>query len=298
MDIEYLKEFITLAEKLNFSQAAGDHYITQPALTKHIKQLETELGTGLFYRNRQKVRLTPMGELFLPEAEKIVSACADAVRVLREAQAQYAASLKISFLDPVIREEMPQWIKSFHEKFPDVQLTFSPTNRLTAAEQLNNHECDLAATLQMPDFVHPDFETLCLRPDPICLFVSKEHPLAGADSICLQDLNGESLLLPSEDFAKEFRRYMELRLKRANIKAGLIRYVNSAREAFLLTDVGAGIWLAPQHQRIFSSGNTVCIPVSDPEFYVNIVLMWPGQSANPNVEKLIRVITDSAGPVV
>ena len=292
MDIEYIKEFLTLAELLNFSQAASEHYITQPALTRHIQVLEGELGAELFYRSRQSVRLTPVGELFVPEAKKIVDACSDAVRVVRQAANQYTSSLTVSFLDPLIREEMPKWMKVFRERYPAVQVAFVPVNMLSAAEQLQNRTCDIAATLQMPNFTHPDFETFPLYTDTICLYVPEGHRFSGRKEIHLKDLSGEVLLLPSQTLAGEFRQYIEQQLRRAGAKVIFTRYVDSAREAFLLSASGAGVWIAPKHQAIFSSAGILAIPITDPGFYVKVILMWPGKGANPNVYKFIDIVRE------
>ena len=298
MDIEYIKEFLTLAELLNFSQAANEHYITQPALTRHIQVLEGELGAKLFFRSRQSVRLTPVGELFVPEAKKIVDACSNAVCVIRQAVEQYTSSLAVSFLDPLIREEMPKWMKVFRERYPAVQVTFVPVNTLSAAEQLQNRTCDIAATLQMPNFTHPDFETFPLYTDTICLYVPEGHRYAGCEEIRLQDLDGEVILLPSPAFAGEFRQYVEQQLKRAEAKVIFMRYVDSAREAFILTASGAGVWIAPKHQAIFSSAGIMAVPITDPDFHVNVVLMWPRENANPNVGKLIQIAGELKNPAL
>ena len=298
LDIEYLKEFITLADKLNFSQAASAHYITQPALTKHIQILENELGADLFYRSRQAVRLTPMGELFLPEAEKVVNAWSDAALLIRKEKAQYSSSLSISFIDPLIRKQLPQWLKILHEKYPGIHVALAPADTLNAAELLANHTCDVAATLQLPNFTHPDFETYSLYQDPICLFAPKTHRFADYKSLFLKDLNDEVVLLPSMDFAGEFRQFVEKQLKRSGARVTFTRCVNSAREAFMLMNAGVGVWIAPQHQQIFSPEDTVIVPILDPGFYANVVLMWPKTDPNPNVSTLIHIISSDTLPEI
>lgn len=72
MDINRLNEFITLATLLNYSKAANQLYLTQPALSRHIHDLEQTLGTQLFIRDTHNVHLTSVGEIFLKEAQEII----------------------------------------------------------------------------------------------------------------------------------------------------------------------------------------------------------------------------------
>ena len=75
MDINRLNEFITLATLLNYSKAANQLYLTQPALSRHIHDLEQTLGTQLFIRDTHNVHLTSVGEIFLKEAQEIAVLC-------------------------------------------------------------------------------------------------------------------------------------------------------------------------------------------------------------------------------
>ena len=72
MDIYQLKNFLLLAERLNFRRAAEDTYIAQPALSRQIQQLEAEVGALLFRRDKRNVTLTPAGQNFQKEAHRLV----------------------------------------------------------------------------------------------------------------------------------------------------------------------------------------------------------------------------------
>ena len=292
MVIETLKEFITLAEKLNFSQTAHAHYITQPVLTKHIQQLENELGTTLFFRDRQSVQLTPMGELFLPDAMSIVSTYNNARRKIDMAQKGFSSSFVIAFLDAAIREQLPVWIQEFSAEYPNVQIDCTSTNILGAAEQLRNRDCDLAVTLQMPQLDYPDFNSRLLYRDPVCLFVPQSHRFAECSSIRLEDLSSETFIMASSDFVKDYRIFLEQVFKKSRVKIASSRFVSSVEQAFMLVNAGVGVLLAPSHQRLFSGSNIREIPIDEEDLYVNVVLMWLKSNANPNVANFVRMVDE------
>ena len=84
MDINRLNEFITLATLLNYSKAANQLYLTQPALSRHIHDLEQTLGTQLFIRDTHNVHLTSVGEIFLKEAQEIITRYNHALDLIKE----------------------------------------------------------------------------------------------------------------------------------------------------------------------------------------------------------------------
>ncbi|NMA26096.1 MAG: LysR family transcriptional regulator, partial [Clostridiales bacterium] len=78
MDIEKLKYFVSVAQLLNFSEAARQNNVTQPKISRSIRELETELKAKLFFRTNRDVSLTPEGETFLPYAIDLVDMAAKA----------------------------------------------------------------------------------------------------------------------------------------------------------------------------------------------------------------------------
>lgn len=98
MEITRLKEFITLASLLNYSKAASQLYLTQPALSRHIHDLETQLDAPLFVRDTHSVRLTSVGELFYGEAKEIVDRYDRAIALVKEATSDTSGELRIGFL--------------------------------------------------------------------------------------------------------------------------------------------------------------------------------------------------------
>ena len=93
MDINRLNEFITLATLLNYSKAANQLYLTQPALSRHIHDLEQTLGTQLFIRDTHNVHLTSVGEIFLKEAQEIIQRYNHALDLIKEVNHTYRGNL-------------------------------------------------------------------------------------------------------------------------------------------------------------------------------------------------------------
>ena len=98
MDINRLNEFIVLATHLNYSKAANQLFLTQPALSRHIHDLEQTLGAKLFIRDTHNVYLTSVGQLFFTEAKDIVDHYNHALQLVKDAISDTSGQLNIGFL--------------------------------------------------------------------------------------------------------------------------------------------------------------------------------------------------------
>ncbi len=114
MEFHQLRYFTAAAELLSISRAAERLHVSQPALSRQIRVLEDELGTPLFDRIRQRIRLTEAGAAFLPRARQILQ---DAEQAVREVRGQFGgarASLRLGFITPILDDlVVPPRIFSF-----------------------------------------------------------------------------------------------------------------------------------------------------------------------------------------
>jgi DNA-binding transcriptional MerR regulator len=99
MDLQQLRYFVAVANHLNFSKAAKQLYVTQPTISHQIAVLEEQLGAKLFLRDKRSVHLTPAGEIFLKEAEKIIKSANDAVEMNNAKRHYYTISQISKILD-------------------------------------------------------------------------------------------------------------------------------------------------------------------------------------------------------
>ena len=124
MELRHLRYFVAAAEALNITQAAKRLHVSQPPLSRQIRDLENEIGTALFDRSHKKLELTPAGEHFLAEAKKILSHSQRAAKLAKAADTGKAGRLSIGFLSPLGGLFLPRIIRTFRQKFPLVDVDF------------------------------------------------------------------------------------------------------------------------------------------------------------------------------
>lgn len=144
MDINRLNEFITLATLLNYSKAANQLYLTQPALSRHIHDLEQTLGTQLFIRDTHNVHLTSVGEIFLKEAQEIIQRYNHALDLIKEVSSTSTGELKIGFLGTASQSFLSDFVMGFTASHPQIKLSMTSDALDILVKQLNDGLTDLA----------------------------------------------------------------------------------------------------------------------------------------------------------
>jgi len=138
-----LKVFQTVARRLNFTKAASELYITQPAVTKHIHELENHFKVKLFDRNNSGIRLTHAGEILLQHTEELFSFYRNLEFEMNTFAQKHKGKLRLGASTTVAQYVLPPVLAAFHKKFPDVQIILTTNNTEHIEGALKNNEIDL-----------------------------------------------------------------------------------------------------------------------------------------------------------
>lgn len=122
MNTEQLRYFLSVADHCNFTEAARENYVTQPAITHQISALERELGVKLFLRTTRSVKLTAAGELFLEDVNIMLEQQERAIARLRQLESMGDVQLTIGYLSSATRHFLPQFVRAYRQQYPQVQV--------------------------------------------------------------------------------------------------------------------------------------------------------------------------------
>ena len=139
-----LKVFQTVAQKLSFTKAATELFITQPAVTKHIKELEQQLNVQLFRRNGNSISLTPAGKIALQHTEKIFQDYTDMETELAQLNKLEAGTLHIGASTTVAQTMLPRLLALFKKTYPAVHFTFEQANTDVITQMILSDKIDIA----------------------------------------------------------------------------------------------------------------------------------------------------------
>ena len=192
MLLAQIEAFLTVAERRSVSAAAGVLYVTQPALTTRLKNLERELGVDLFVRTSRGMRLTAEGRAFRPHAQRALQSLAAGRELLRERREGRVGELIVGAAPAISTYVLPLVLRTFQASFPNVHLIVRTGHSEDVLELVLREQVQIGLVRDLP---HPAVTSTPLYEDEIVLVVHPQHRLAGEASIAVQELGDERLIL-------------------------------------------------------------------------------------------------------
>ena len=192
LTLRQLKVFESVARHLNYTRAAEELFLTQPAVSMQIKQLEASLGVALFEQLGKRIHLTEAGQEVLTYARSINQQLDELEDVLNRIKGLSGGRLRIS-VATTANYFIPTLLGTFSRQYPDVTVTLDVTNRETLLRQLNENIVDLVIMGQPP--AGADVEAEAFMDNPLVIVAPPGHPLAGVKRIPLARLQEETFLV-------------------------------------------------------------------------------------------------------
>lgn len=188
-----LHVFYTVAKRLNFTKAATDLFITQPAVTKHIQELESQFGTALFDRRGSKVSLTPAGQVLYGHAESIMAIYRQIEFDINALSQQLGGGLRLGASSTIAQYLIPPVLARFGQRTPEVSLSLVSGNTEQIEQALLQNDIDLGLVEGRTH--HSDIRYTPFVKDELVLVCRADHPLADRDEISLDELRTIPLVL-------------------------------------------------------------------------------------------------------
>ncbi len=184
-----LQVFHAVARQLSFTKAAEQLFMTQPAVTFQIKQLEEHLNTRLFERSHGRIALTPAGELVMGYAEKILSLSEELETRVGELTGAISGPLLLGASTTVAEFYLPQILGEFKAQYPHVQTHMTVGNSETIVTRVAEHALDLGL-IESPS-TQPGVSTQVLCEDVLAMICSPRHRLAAAKKVTAAEVAAE-----------------------------------------------------------------------------------------------------------
>lgn len=288
MEIQLLREFTCLAEHLNFSLAAKQLFIAQPVLSRHIADLEHALGVQLFARNKQTVRLTPIGAIVLTEAKAILAHYEEGIQKIRLAVAGFAGQLKIGFLGAPTKNFFSALISRFRNIYPNVDLQLNQLNLGALASTLKHGDIDIAFTLSFDLLSIPGLCWKTLYPDSLAIVLRHDHPAANNNDIKLSTLSKEKFLLLAQEESPSLYNQITTLCAAAGFSPDIVKLTTFPENALLMVESGIGIAILPKHINVYASQELQFLDIADDDFEFDVVVAWNEVHSNPAVPLFLQ----------
>lgn len=235
IEIRHLRAFAAIADANHFSRAADRLHITQPALSRTVRQLELSLGGSLFDRTTRSVRLTSLGEMFRDRALGVLEQFDMALALTARLARGEAGRLAIGHTEVAVFGYLPRILHAFAAAVPGAEVILEPGITATNISRVRTGELDLAFVTGGTADPALDCETLWEEESVVVL--TQANPLARRRVISLRDLSGERFVLGPKASWMSYRPLVEAACARAGF---LPRVVAEAESSSAIISLVAG----------------------------------------------------------
>ncbi|WP_233850272.1 LysR family transcriptional regulator [Paraburkholderia sp. HD33-4] len=239
--LRQLRVFIEVARLQSFSRAGDEIGLTQSAVSRCVRELESEIGLKLIDRTTREVQLTDVGGNLVSSVSRLLSDLDDALREIREIGEQRRGRVVVAASPTVACRLMPRVVASCGEQFPYVTLGLRDDVQSDVVRKVKSGEVDFGVIIG--PFSDDDLLSETLMTDSFCIVSRDDHRLAARKEVTWKDLDGEQLVML--DYASGSRPIIDAVMQAQGVNATVVQELGHSATVFGLVEAGVGISVLP-----------------------------------------------------
>jgi DNA-binding transcriptional LysR family regulator len=288
IEFRHLRYFLAVAEDLHFRKAAERLYISQPGLSRQIKQMEDDLGIKLFDRHNRKVSLTHVGMYLKSEIARNLKGLDQIIYHAKLLQEGKDGNLILGYVGSAMQKIVPQLLLEFKEEYPNVIFSLKEMDNQRQIENLLSQDIDIG-------FIRLERVPIGLNIQPVlkdtfCLVLPKEHPINSENFKSLSQFKNESFILFDPKFSPSyFEKVMQI-----FDDSGFVPIVSHntihASSIFKLIENNFGISIVPKslHPQFYKDVKFIELDKIPQRTVLSAA--WNKNNTNPTLEKLLKYL--------
>jgi DNA-binding transcriptional LysR family regulator len=239
--LRQLRVFIEVARLQSFSRAGDEIGLTQSAVSRCVRELESEIGLKLIDRTTREVQLTDVGGNLVSSVSRLLSDLDDALREIREIGEQRRGRVVVAASPTVACRLMPRVVASCVQQFPYVTLGLRDDVQSDVVRKVKSGEVDFGVIIG--PFSDDDLLSETLMTDSFCIVSRDDHRLAARKQVTWKDLDGEQLVML--DYASGSRPIIDAVMQAQDVNATVVQELGHSATVFGLVEAGVGISVLP-----------------------------------------------------
>jgi DNA-binding transcriptional LysR family regulator len=287
MQMRHLECFLAVAEELHFTRAAQRLHLSQPPLSRCIKDLETELGVVLFRRTRRTVSLTDAGRAYQQRVHAVLAQLEQARDEARRIDRGEAGTLTIGFVGALTYEFLPAILRGYRARRPGVHLALRDLTPAEQIEAVSTGALDVGFVGILPDRPSEDVDHRILRRDRMVAAIPKDHALGGRKGIRLAELETEPWILIERKVSPSYDRFIRRLCAGAGYTPRVEHEAARAQAMLGLVAAGLGVTIVPKTISRLPAPGVVFVALKERLIYEHAVI-WRSKSASPLVAPFLE----------
>jgi DNA-binding transcriptional LysR family regulator len=293
MELRHLRYFSILGEELHFGRAAQRLHISQPSLSIQIRELEEELSVRLLARTRRTVELTPAGMVFHTDVQRLLGQLGQTIRTAQRAGRGEIGRLVIGFVLSATCSLLPETLRVFRERFPDVELDLEETTTgegLAALTEGHLNLCFVRLPLDNMD------EAIAVEPvlrEKLILALPEGHYLETREQVTLRDLADEPFIIFPRTQGTGFYDHLVSLCRQAGFSPRIAQEAGQMQTILSLVAAGLGIALIPATVQSLRSNNVTYKPLDQRKLAeTGIAMIWRRHDVSPMLHNFMQVVRE------
>lgn len=292
MELRHLRYFLAVAEEENITRAAARLHVSQPPLSRQIRDLEEDLGVTLFERGGKSVRLTEAGRVFYQEARAVIERAAQARNVVKAFSGPARAVVHLGYAPSLSLEILPRVLRSLEQSHPGIRVELKDMSSEEMVSGLLDDTLDAAMIVRMAKPWNARLQFHELAQYAVCVAAAPTHPISKKNRPGLRDVFSERLLGYSRKDYPEYGYWIES-LSGKPVEPA--EEHDSATSLIASVESGRGVALVPETFSCFSGQRVSVIPIHPPPEPMKVGLATRKRKANAAVRALLDAAALTCG---
>ena len=294
VELRHLRYFVAVAEMENVSHAARKLHVSQPALSRQIRNLEDELGFSLLERTAKSVRLTDAGRTFLDNARALLQDADEAVTKARAVASAEPTELHVGHSPTPTAQILPKTLRAFQRAMPNVHVKLHNWNNRDILDGIRNGRLQLGLIVSpaKASALHDlRYEELCH--ERVCVAVAPQHPFARRRVIPIAEFAAEPLIgLTREDYP-EYYDYLSVIFSKVKQKPRVVEEHDSFYGIISAVEAGTGVAIAADFG--YSFGDRLrFLPITPEPKPISVGIVGTKNRLSPAAEKFWQSAKEAA----
>jgi DNA-binding transcriptional LysR family regulator len=306
MNVQTLYEYTEFAKYLNFSSAARALHLSQSSLSKHMADLEKELGFTLIFR-KNKPTLTPAGKLFLEHVEDALFSLNRVIEECKGLQHDYAGKIIIQdpLIDATIGAQSVKTFMYFSEEYPLVEIKLHTIRGETITEALNQGTVDIGYLMAYgkPQDIIAERKTVGINAFPLrkrrySVWMRKDHPLAKRERLDVSDLEEYPFLIPADRLFDDWRIVLENICQAHGFTPKINSKVTATINGYFMLDTKNGIVILSdaflEDPRFLMRSDMITHKFTDDDCEYTLFAVYKSDNDNPLLPLFVKQLSSDS----
>jgi DNA-binding transcriptional LysR family regulator len=293
MELRHLRYFVAVAGEENVSRAALKLHVSQPGISRQIRDLEDEIGFTLFERSAKSVRLTAAGKVFLTGVREVLQQVEEVVKKARAAAGGTTGEINVGYAPSLTVQILPPMLRAFQEQFPQMRVALHDLSSEEMLAQLAGKKLQVALTVPPLGKLLRGLAFKELARYATVVAVAPGHPLAKLKAIALKQVASEPLIGLSRKDYPEYHVEMKRLFATVGSRPNIAEEHEGGTSIIAAVEAGRGIALVPSSLACMVGERLKLIPIKPALPPIPVGAVW----LKENESELVKRFIAAAAPV-